>query len=62
MLGLVAAPTRSEISLQAPKKVGAYRLFAYVFDGQGHAAHANIPFYVDDSAKTQQAAATVGQP
>ena len=60
--GLIAAHTRSEITLQAPKKPGAYRLFAYVFDGNGHAAHANIPFYVDDPTKKLQAAALGGQP
>jgi len=40
-------PGQSEIVMKAPAKLGAYRLFAYVFDGRGHAAHANIPFYVD---------------
>ena len=30
-----------------PTQPGAYRLYTYVFDGKGHAAHANIPFYVD---------------
>jgi hypothetical protein len=25
---------------------GAYRLFVYAYDGEGHAAHANIPFLV----------------
>jgi hypothetical protein len=59
--GLIAAPTRSEISLQAPNPAGAYRLFAYVFDGQGHAAHVNIPFYVDEPARNPQTAAGVGQ-
>lgn len=45
--GLIPAPNQSEITLNAPPKPGAYRLFAYVYDGHGHAAHANIPFYVD---------------
>jgi hypothetical protein len=49
--GLISNPTRSEINLKAPGKPGAYRLFAYAFDGQGHAAHANIPFYVDAAPK-----------
>ena len=34
------------LNFKAPKKVGAYRLFAYVYDGNGNAATANIPFYV----------------
>jgi hypothetical protein len=62
LTGLIAAPTHSEISLQAPGRAGAYRLFAYVFDGQGHAAHANIPFYVDVPSGNPQAAANVVQP
>jgi hypothetical protein len=33
--------------VQAPAKSGAYRLFVYALDGKGHAAHANIPFFVD---------------
>lgn len=35
------------VSLTAPAEKGAYRLFVYVFDGNGHAAHANIPFMVN---------------
>ena len=54
--GLIGDPSRGEISLQAPRKPGAYRLFAYVLDGKGHAAHANIPFFVEEPAKGQQAA------
>jgi hypothetical protein len=60
--GLIAEPTHSETSLKAPTKTGAYRLFAYIHDGKGHAAHVNIPFYVDDALKIQQAASALGQP
>ncbi len=45
--GLLKTPGKSESELKAPSKSGAYRLFIYVFDGKGHAAHANIPFHVD---------------
>jgi hypothetical protein len=44
--GLIADPTRARIEFQAPARPGAYRLFAYAFDGHGHAAHVNIPFQV----------------
>jgi hypothetical protein len=44
--GLIADANGSEIQLKAPAKPGAYRLFVYAYDGKGHAAHANIPFYV----------------
>lgn len=47
--GLITDSTRSEIAFQAPDQPGAYRLFAYIFDGKGHAAHANIPFFVEQS-------------
>jgi hypothetical protein len=59
--GLIADPATSEISLKAPDKPGAYRLFTYVFDGHGHAAHANIPFYVDGPAKPTEAVASAGE-
>jgi hypothetical protein len=39
-----AGPGRAELT--APAEAGAYRLFLYVYDGQGHAGHANIPFLV----------------
>ena len=38
--------TLSEVELTAPGSPGAYRLYVMVYDGQGHAAHANIPFRV----------------
>jgi hypothetical protein len=44
---LIVDPTLQNIQLIAPQQQGAYRLFVYAYDGQGHAAHANIPFYVD---------------
>ncbi len=34
------------IQFKAPTIVGNFRLFVYVYDGKGHAGHANIPFQV----------------
>jgi hypothetical protein len=45
--GLIEDPTKADTAMKAPATPGAYRLFVYAFDGHGHAAHANIPFYVD---------------
>jgi hypothetical protein len=39
--------TAPRITLTAPRQPGAYRLFVYVFDGRGSAAHANVPFHVN---------------
>jgi hypothetical protein len=58
--GLIADPKQSEITLKAPDKAGAYRLFAYVFDGKGHAAHSNIPFHVDGFLDKVQTASNRG--
>lgn len=33
-------------TIKTPAEKGPYRLFVYVFDGNEHAAHANIPFFV----------------
>ncbi len=44
--GLVEESGAGVAFLQAPDQPGAYRLFVYVYDGAGHAAHANIPFFV----------------
>ena len=46
--GLVVPADQTEVTLTAPDKPGAYRLFIEVFDGHGHAAHANIPFFVNE--------------
>ena len=46
--GLIDDTEASSITLTAPEEAGAYRLFVYVYDGQEHAAHANIPFYVNE--------------
>ncbi|MDF1865273.1 MAG: glycoside hydrolase family 2 TIM barrel-domain containing protein [Saprospiraceae bacterium] len=34
------------LNFKAPKKEGPYRLFTYIYDGNGNAATANIPFFV----------------
>lgn len=44
---LISNPVAEQVEITAPAKSGAYRLFVYANDGQGHAAHANIPFYAD---------------
>ncbi len=46
--GLVDPPGASEATLTAPTTPGAYRLFVYAYDGNNHAAHANIPFFVNE--------------
>lgn len=45
--GLIHNPQQAEITLTAPDRPGAYRLFGYAYDGQGAAAHVNLPFWVD---------------
>lgn len=44
--GLIADANNSKVAVTTPAEAGAYRLFVYVHDGQGHAGHANIPFLV----------------
>ncbi|MEM7104834.1 MAG: glycoside hydrolase family 2 TIM barrel-domain containing protein [Bacteroidota bacterium] len=46
--GLLSRAKENTISIKPPKKPGAYRLFVYAYDGNGNAAHANIPFYIKD--------------
>ena len=45
--GLIKDNDADRIVMEAPAQPGAYRLFVYVRDGQGHAGHANIPFLVE---------------
>lgn len=52
---VISNPRKHEITLRAPAKPGAYRLFVYAFDGKGKAAHANIPFHVDGAAVSRAA-------
>ena len=47
MQGLVRSSRDGEAAVIAPSEPGAYRLFVYVFDGNGNAGHANIPFRVE---------------
>lgn len=44
--GAVAGIEDGGATVSAPEQAGAYRLFVYVYDGKGHAGHANIPFRV----------------
>ena len=46
--GLLAGADTPTPTLTAPPEPGAYRLFINAYDGEGSAAHANIPFYVED--------------
>jgi hypothetical protein len=43
--GLLSDPAAPHTTVTVTKP-GKYRLFAYAYDGNGHAAHANIPFLV----------------
>jgi len=45
---LMRTPPAANMTINAPAKSGAYRLFTYVYDGRGGAAHGNIPFYVGE--------------
>lgn len=44
--GRIQGATGPAVTIHAPEEQGAYRLYVYVYDGQGNAGHANIPFLV----------------
>ena len=46
--GLISEKAPGTVEITTPDEPGAYRLFVYVYDGKGHAGHANIPFYVEE--------------
>ncbi len=43
--GLISGKS-AVISFMPPAETGAYRLFVYVYDGNGHFSTGNLPFYV----------------
>ncbi|NNE05217.1 MAG: hypothetical protein HKN15_05775 [Xanthomonadales bacterium] len=45
--GLVESTGGGSVTVTTPDKPGAYRLFVYVYDGQGNAGYANTPFLVE---------------
>ncbi|WP_269539062.1 glycoside hydrolase family 2 TIM barrel-domain containing protein [Cerasicoccus fimbriatus] len=44
---LIARNGGESVEFRAPSRSGAYRLFVYIRDGEGGAATANFPFYVE---------------
>ena len=44
----IATGASDTATIRAPTQPGAYRLFVYVADGNNHAAHANLPVWVDE--------------
>jgi hypothetical protein len=55
-IGNIAQGTRPLLSIFAPQTAGAYRLFVYVFDGNGHVGTANAPFWIDSERAPADAA------
>ena len=47
LAGLISESKEGMVNFKSPAEAGAYRLFVYVYDGKGHWATANIPFYVN---------------
>jgi hypothetical protein len=51
LAGWLATSNAPETTIAIPAKSGAYRLFGYVYDGKGGAAHVNIPFFVEPAPR-----------
>lgn len=51
----IIKPTNTSVDVRLPEGGGGYRLFAYIRDGKGSAAVANIPLYVDAPVKVPSA-------
>jgi hypothetical protein len=45
--GVLANADSNAVAVTAPSRPGAYRLFVYVYDDEGNAGHANVPFLVE---------------
>jgi hypothetical protein len=44
--GLIRDSSLPRVEFTTPETAGPYRIFVTIFDGQGHAAYGNVPFYV----------------
>ncbi len=58
--GIIADPTTAATTITAPAP-GTYRLFAYAFDDNNKAAHANIPFQVESTVMQSKSALVAGE-
>lgn len=53
--GAITKADRTHAELKLPKEGGGYRLYAYVRDGKGGSATANVPLFVEGPATTSVA-------
>lgn len=58
--GASATPDKNSTAIEVSEP-GNYRLFAYAYDGQGNAAHANIPIRVEGKFEQSPDALLVGE-
>lgn len=59
---LLNQSTGSSVTVKMPASGGVYRVFAYVYDGHGGAAVANIPVFVDGPERKPKPAPTAELP